>query len=142
MTLEIPQARMGVSRCGARRFPGGVELRCLRQKRIALRIQRLVLLLTPSRYQHMLKRNTPLCVWYFFRHTCVKNQTGLGIKNAMERFIDPGNQVAIDEQLLAQQSGEIGQTPAKASAICRPISLRHLLPSLNQRLQFLRHRFD
>ena len=37
-------------------------------------------------------------------------------RRRLERFIDPGNQVAIDEQLLAQQSGEIGQTPAKASA--------------------------
>jgi len=33
-----------------------------------------------------------------------------------KRFIDPGEQVAIDEPLLAQQSGEIGPTPAKASA--------------------------
>ena len=32
MTLEIPQARMGVSRCGARRFPGGVELNPLLHK--------------------------------------------------------------------------------------------------------------
>ena len=36
-------------------------------------------------------------------------------RRRLERFIDPGDQVAIDEQLLAQQSGEIGQTPAKAS---------------------------
>ena len=34
----------------------------------------------------------------------------------LEGFIDPGEQVAIDEQLLAQQSGEIGQTPAEAGA--------------------------
>ena len=37
-------------------------------------------------------------------------------RRRLERFIDPSDQVAIDEQLLAQQSGEIGQTPAKASA--------------------------
>ena len=41
---------------------------------------------------------------------------GVEQRRRLERFIDPGEQVAIDEQLLAQQSGEIGQTPAKASA--------------------------
>ena len=33
----------------------------------------------------------------------------------MKRLIDPVPQLAIDKQLLAQQSGEIGQAPAKAS---------------------------
>jgi hypothetical protein len=42
--------------------------------------------------------------------------TGIEQRRRLERFIDPGDEVAINEQLLAQQSGEIRQTPAKASA--------------------------
>ena len=34
----------------------------------------------------------------------------------MKRLIDPGEQIAVDEQLLAQQGGEIGQAPAEAGA--------------------------
>ena len=43
---------------------------------------------------------------------------GAGVEQwrSLERFIDPGEQVAVDEQLLAHQGGEIGRTPAKASA--------------------------
>ena len=31
-------------------------------------------------------------------------------------MIDPGEQITVDEQLLAQQGGEIGQAPAEAGA--------------------------
>ena len=41
---------------------------------------------------------------------------GIEPRRWLERFVDPGDQVAIDEQLLAQQSGEIRQTRAKAGA--------------------------
>jgi len=34
----------------------------------------------------------------------------------LKRLIDPGEQVAIDAHLLAQQGGEIGQTPDEAGA--------------------------
>ena len=34
----------------------------------------------------------------------------------LKRLIEPGEQIAIDEQLLAQQGGEIGQAPAEAGA--------------------------
>ena len=37
-------------------------------------------------------------------------ELGRGLK----RLIDPGEQIAVDKQLLAQQSGEIGQAPAEA----------------------------
>ncbi len=36
-------------------------------------------------------------------------------RRRLEGLIDPIEQVAIDEQLLTQQSGEVGQTPAEAS---------------------------
>src|SRR5712691_4870270 len=42
--------------------------------------------------------------------------SGGELRRRLEWLIDPGEQVAIDEQLLAQQSGEIGQAPAKAGA--------------------------
>ena len=38
------------------------------------------------------------------------SELGRGLKG----LIDPGEQIAIDEQLLAQQSGEIGEAPAEA----------------------------
>ncbi len=41
---------------------------------------------------------------------------GIEQRRRLERVIDPGDQVAIDEQLLAQQSGEIRQTSTIASA--------------------------
>jgi len=34
----------------------------------------------------------------------------------LKGLIDPGEQIAVDEQLLAQQGGEIGQAPAEAGA--------------------------
>ena len=34
----------------------------------------------------------------------------------LERLIEPGKQVAVDEQLLVQQGGEIGEAPAEAGA--------------------------
>jgi DNA-binding transcriptional LysR family regulator len=40
------------------------------------------------------------------------SELGWGLKG----LIDPGEQIAIDEQLLAQQCGEIGQAPAETGA--------------------------
>src|SRR5208282_3336768 len=39
---------------------------------------------------------------------------GVELGRGLKRLIDPGEQIAVDEQLLAQQSGEIGQAPAEA----------------------------
>jgi hypothetical protein len=83
MTLEIPEARMDDRYAARERFPVAENLRFLLQKRIPLRIHRLVLLLTPSRYNTWLKRNTPLCVVFFSDTRVSKIQTGLGIKNAV-----------------------------------------------------------
>ena len=34
----------------------------------------------------------------------------------LKGLIDPGEQIAVDEQLLAQEGGEIGQAPGEAGA--------------------------
>jgi hypothetical protein len=38
------------------------------------------------------------------------------LRRRLKGLIDPGEQIAVDEQLLAQQGGEIGQAPAEAGA--------------------------
>ena len=38
------------------------------------------------------------------------------LRRGLKGLIEPGEQIAVDEQLLAQQGGEIGQAPAKAGA--------------------------
>jgi hypothetical protein len=53
-------------------------------------------------------------------------ELGRGLKG----LIDPGEQVAVDEQLLAQQGGEIGQTPAEASAQLQVLEQEQLVINL------------